>query len=239
LLGITYDQLFKVLTTVSYSRTTTYDSNIYSGVGISSSSSNSGTISSGFGSYNNLVSSSINSTSSNISSFAFLTNDMIQQNIHALMKVLYRNIVYWINERINQAHESLLNDDKQLYLDSRQQQQQQQQQQQEHQYLSISTTSINNNNNNNNINHSYNNITPGDGMKYIEIIDTIGMEAIEINSLEQLLINYTAELFQFQSFQQYFSKDIIGNNSDMNYISSRNLTLICTQQRLYNQSLSS
>jgi len=164
---------------------------------------------------------------------------MIQQNIHALMKVLYRNIVHWINERINQAHESLLNDDKQLYLDSRQQQQQQQQQQQEHQYLSISTTSINYNNNNNNINHSYNNITPGDGMKYIEIIDTIGMEAIEINSLEQLLINYTAELFQFQSFQQYFSKDIIGNNSDMYYISSCNLTLICTQQRLYNQSLPS
>ena len=235
MLGITYDQLFKVLTTVSYSRSTTFDSNIYSGV--SSSSSSNGTISSGFGSYNNLVSSSINSTSNNISSYAFLTNDMIQQNIHALMKVLYRNIVYWINERINQAHESLLHDDKQLYLDSRQQQQQQQQQ--EHQYLSISTTAINYNNNNNNINHSYNNITPGDGMKYIEIIDTIGMEAIEINSLEQLLINYTAELFQFQSFQQYFSKDIIGNNSDMYYISSRNLTLICTQQRLYNQSLSS
>jgi len=167
LLGITYEQLFKALTTVTYNRTSV-DSN---GAGSSSnnagsSSSNGGSvgfslIGSNYGSYNNLANASSNNNNSNssngggtMSCVAMLTNDMIQQNIYALMKVLYRNIVTWMNDKINQAHEAFLHDDKQKYLDSKQQ---------HHPPTTTTTTSpssttisLSDNHNNNNINNNNN-----------------------------------------------------------------------------------
>ena len=187
LLGVSHEQLFKAFTTVTYNKL----SNDTSGGNGSSSSNN-----------------SIATTTTSI--VAVLSNEMIQQNIHVLMKVLYRNLVMWINERMNLAHDAMLLDDKQRYIDLKQQQ------------LatnigssSRSSSSSNSSNIPNDANSTTNNINNNidDGIKRITIIDTIGLEAFEINSLEQLLINYTAELFQFQCFQQHFSKDIVGKET--------------------------